>query len=177
VWGSGLTITGKVSGQGSITVALERQDFPFSNGFYQAGTTTANSGGSFSFTVPPLFSTTRLRVTTRTPVPVTSPVTTASVAVKVGVKTQRLHGRRVRLTGATWPAVPSGRISLQRQSRSGRWGLVARAEPTPLAGNRSRYRFTFPLRSRAIAYRVVVLARDGGAHVPGTSRVVTLPKR
>jgi hypothetical protein len=177
VWGSGLTIAGKVSGQGSITVALERQDFPFSNGFYQAATTAANSSGSFSFTVPPLFSTTRLRVATRTPVPATSPVTTASVAVKVGVKTQRLRGRRVRLSGATWPAVPSGRISLQRQSRSGRWGVVARATPTPLAGNRSRYRLTVRLRSRALAYRVVVLARDGGAHVPGTSRVVTLPKR
>ena len=137
----------------------------------------ANGSGSFTFTVPPLFSTTRLRVTTRTAIPATSPVTTASVAVKVGVKTQRLRGRRARLTGATWPAVQSGRISLQRQSRSGRWGLVARSKPTLLAGNRSRYRFTIRLRSRALAYRVVVLARDGGAHVPGTSRVVTLPKR
>jgi hypothetical protein len=176
-WGSGLTITGKVSGQGSIPVALERQDFPFSNGFYQAATATASSSGNFAFTVPALFSTTRLRVTTRTAIPATSPVTTASVAVKVGLTTHRLHGRRMRLTGATWPAVPSGRISLQRQSRSGRWGVVARAKPSALAGNRSRYRFTLRLRSRALAYRVVVLARDGGAHVPGTSRVVTLPKR
>jgi hypothetical protein len=177
VWGSGLTVSGKVSGQGSITVALERQDFPFATGFYQAATTAASSSGSFSFTVPPLFSTTRLRVTTRTPIPVTSAVATASVAVKVGIKLQRLKHRRARLTGATWPAVPSGRVSLQRESRSGRWGVIARSTPTALAGNRSRYRFTVRLRSRATAYRVVVLARDGGAHVPGTSRVVTLPKR
>jgi hypothetical protein len=177
VWGSGLTITGKVSGQGSIPVALERQDFPFSRGFYQAATATANSGGNFTLTVPPLFSTTRLRVTTRTAIPVSSPVTTASVAVKVGLRTQRLSGKRVRVTGATWPAVPSGRASLQRQTRSGRWLLVARATPSPLADNRSRYRFTIARRSRALSYRVVVLAHDGGAHVPGTSRAVTVPKR
>jgi hypothetical protein len=172
IWGSGLTLTGKVSGQGLIVVALERQDFPFSSGFYEAARTNASGNGNFSFTVPALFSTTRLRVTTRTSLAVSSPVVTESVAVKVGLRTHRLHHRRVRLTGATWPAVPNGRVSLQRQSRSGRWLLVARATPKALAGNRSRYAFT--VRRRARAYRVVVLARDHGAHVPGTSRVVTL---
>ncbi len=46
-----------------------------------------------------------------------------------------------------------------------------------LTGNRSRYRFIVARRSRATNYRVVVLARDGGAHVPGTSRTLTVPKR
>jgi hypothetical protein len=177
MWGSGLTIAGKVSGQGSIAVALERQDFPFSGDFYEAATATADGAGSFSLTVPPLFSTTRLRVITRTPIAVSSAVTTASVAVKVGLRTQRLRGKRVRLTGATWPAVPAGHVSLQRQTRSGRWLLVARVTPVPLARNRSRYRFTIARSSRALSYRVVALARDGGAHVPGTSRAVTVPKR
>jgi hypothetical protein len=177
VWGGGLTITGRVSGQGSIPVALERQDFPFSGGFYQAAATTASSSGSFSLTVPPLYSTTRLRVVTRTPIPVASPVMTASVAVKVGLRSQRLKGKRVLMTGATWPAVPAGRISLQRQTSGGRWMPVERAAPAPLAGNRSRYRFTVSRRSRALVYRVVVVARDGGEHVPGTSRSVTVPKR
>ena len=121
--------------------------------------------------------TTRLRVVTWTAIVATSPVTTASVAVRVGLNKRRLAGRRYRLEGATWPAVPAGRVSLQRQSRSGRWGAVARARPTALSGGRSRYRFTVPRRSRALSYRVVVLARDGGAHVPGTSRTVTLPRR
>jgi hypothetical protein len=177
VWGGGLTVTGKVAGQGSIPIALERQDFPFSGVFYQAATATASSSGSFSLTVPPLYSTTRLRVITRTPIPVVSPVTTASVAVKVGLRSQRLKGKRVRVTGATWPAVPAGRISLQRQTRSGGWLLVERAAPAALGGNRSRYGFTVSRRSRALVYRVVVVARDGGEHVPGTSRAVTVPKR
>jgi hypothetical protein len=174
-WGGGLTITGKVSGQGSIPVALERQEFPFSAAFYQASTATANRSGNFSLTVPALYSTTRLRVVTRTPIPISSPVVTASVAVKVGLRAQRLSHKRVRLTGATWPAVPKGRVSLQRQTRSGRWLLVKRATPTALSGNRSRYRFTVSRRSRALSYRIVVVAHDGGAHVPGTSRTISVP--
>jgi hypothetical protein len=177
IWGSGMTITGKVSGQGSIPVALERQDFPFSSGFYQAAAARANGRGNFSFTVPPLFSTTRLRVTTRTALPISSSVVTASVAVKVGLYTKRLRGKRLRLTGATWPAVPAGRASLQRQTRSGRWIPVRRVHPTALSNNRSRYRFTVSRRSRALSYRVVVVPNNGGANVNGRSRVISVPKR
>jgi hypothetical protein len=173
VWGSGLTLTGKVSGQGSIPVALEVQDFPFDHGFRELARTNANGSGSFSFSVPALFSTTRLRATTRTAIPVSSAVITASVAVKVGLRTHRLHGRRVRLTGAIWPAVPKGLVSLQRRTHTGRWILVRHVAPRPLAGNRSSYRVTVA-RHRARTYRVLVVARDGGAHVPGASRAVTV---
>ncbi len=116
VYGSGLTIQGTVSGAGSTPVALEKQDFPYTGPFAQIATATANSRGAFSLTAPPLFITARLRVVTRTAVVATSPVTTASVAVKVGLKARRLRARRMRLEGATWPAVPQGRVSLQRQT-------------------------------------------------------------
>ena len=43
--------------------------------------------------------------------------------------------------------------------------------------DRSRYVFTIPRRSRAMNYRVTVLARDNGAHVPGSSRIITVPAR
>jgi hypothetical protein len=178
VWGSGLTVTGTVSGANSVPVALEKQDFPFSAGFAQIATATANGRGAFTLTAPPLFVTTRLRVVTRTPVVASSPVATASVAVKVGLKTRRLRKQRTRIEGATWPAVPGGRVSLQRQSRKGKWGFVKRARITRLSGGRSRYRFSaVARRSRAVNYRVVVLARNGGANVPGTSRTITIPKR
>ncbi len=172
-----MTITGSVTGAGSLPVALEKQDFPYTGAFSQIATATANSSGAFTLTAPPLFITARLRVVTRTAIVASSPVTTASVAVKVGLRSKRLKGRRVRLEGAIWPAVPAGRASLQRQSRSGRWGFVAGYKPTRLDAARSRYRFTVARRSRAMNYRVVVLARDGGAHVPGTSRTITLPRR
>ena len=177
VWGTGLTIRGTVRGAGRTPVALERQGFPFSAPFSEVARTTADSRGSFTLRVPPLYATTRLRAVTRTSVPVTSALTVASVAVKVGLRTEGLGGGRVRLTGATWPAVPNGRVSLQRRSSTGRWILVRRATPTPLSGDRSRYRFTVRRGSRARTYRVAVVARDGGAHVPGTSRAVTLRRR
>ena len=105
---------------------------------------------------------------TRTSIVATSPVATVSVAVKVGLKTRRLRGRRTRIEGATWPAVPAGRVSLQRQSRSGKWIYVKRARISALTGGRSRYTFSaVARRSRAMNYRVVVLARNGGANVPG----------
>jgi hypothetical protein len=177
VWGTSFSINGNVTGAGAAPVALEKQDFPFTGPFAPVATATANSSGAFTLTVPPLFTTARLRVVTRTPVAVASNVTTASVAAKVGLKSRRLSGRRYRLEGATWPAVPNGRASLQRQSRSGRWSPVARTSLSPLSGGRSRYRFTVSRRSRALTYRVVVVPNDGGAHVSGHSRTVTLPRR
>jgi hypothetical protein len=178
VWGTGLTITGSVSGAGSLPVALEKQDWPFTGGFIQVATANASSSGAFSVTVPPLQITARLRVVTRTEVPVSSPVTTASVAAKVGLKTRRLKGKRVRLEGTIWPAVPNGRVSLQRQSRSGTWGFVKRGRISAFDVNRSRYRIgAISRRSRAVNYRVVVVARNGGANVPGNSRTITVPKR
>jgi hypothetical protein len=96
----------------------------------------------------------------------------------VGLRTESVRGGRVRLTGATWPAVPQGRVSLQRRSLSGAWIFVRRSTPQPLSGNRSRYRFTVPRSGRrALTYRVVVVARNGGEQVPGTSRAVTLTRR
>jgi hypothetical protein len=177
IWSNNVSFRGTVTGSGSTPVALEKQDFPFSGPWVQVATTTSSSKGAFTLNSPALFATTRLRVATRTAVVVVSGVTTANVAVKVGLKTQRVSSRRIRLTGATWPDVPAGRASLQRQSRSGRWGPVARAKLSPLPGGRSRYSFTVSRRSRALSYRVVVVPNDGGAHVSGHSRVVSVPSR
>jgi hypothetical protein len=177
VWGTGLSMRGTVSGSGKTPVALEKQDFPFNGPWVQVATVTSNSKGAFTLNAPALFATTRLRTVTRTPVVVTSAVTTANVAVKVGLKTKRRSSRRIRLEGATWPAVPDGRASLQRQAASGRWIPVARTHPSPLSGDRSRYRFTVRKASKPRTYRVVIVPRDGGLHVSGHSRTVLVHKR
>jgi hypothetical protein len=177
IWSNTVVFKGTVTGSGSTPVALEKQDFPYAGPFVQVATATSNSKGAFTLNSPALFVTSRLRVVTRTSVVVTSGVTTANVAVKVGLKTKRVSSRRMRLTGATWPDVPAGRASLQRQSRSGRWGPVARTKLSPLPGGRSRYSFTVSRRSRALNYRVVVVANDGGAHASGHSRVVSVRSR
>ncbi|MBE2317583.1 hypothetical protein DVA67_016490 [Solirubrobacter sp. CPCC 204708] len=176
-WGSGLTITGTVSGSGTTPVAVEKLDFPFQGAWIPVATANSSSSGAFTLTVPPLFATTRLRVATRTPNVVTSGVSTINVAVKVGLKTSRVSTRRTRVTGTIWPSVPSGRASLQRQSRSGRWIPVTRTNVSALSGDRSRYTFTFTRsRSRTMNYRVVVNPRDNGLHVSGTSRVVSVKR-
>jgi len=178
IWGTGLTIAGSVSGAGSVPIALEKQDWPYSGAYVQIATTTAGASGAFTFTVPALLVTTHLRVVTRTAVAVTSPVATVSVAAKVGLKTKRLKRKRVRIEGAIWPAVPNGSVSLQRQTASGKWGFIRRGKISALDATRSRYRIpALARRSRATNYRVVVIARNGGANVPGTSRTITVPER
>ena len=65
IWGRSVTVLGRVAGTavGGTPVALERQDFPFSAGFSQVGSTrTANRDGSFRFELPSVFVTTQLRV-------------------------------------------------------------------------------------------------------------------
>jgi hypothetical protein len=168
-WGGTTTITGRLSGQGigGATVALERQDFPFTGPFYLVGTKTASSSGSFSFKVGPLWALARLRLTSRTTIVAASPILEVRNALRVGLRTQRISGGRVRLQGAVSPRVPRGRASLQKRSPRGRWVVVRRAAVRPLRGGRSRYRFTV---RRAGTYRVVVLPRDDFAHVRGTSR-------
>ena len=177
VWSGGLSVIGRVAGTavGGTRVALERQGFPFSSGFSEVGTRTATSKGSFRFDIPSLFETTHYRVVTRTRNPISSGIRTASSALKVGARARSRGRKRARIEGAIWPQVPSGRVSLQKRSPRGRWATVKRAAAKVLDANRSRYRFTVKRGKRkqpAGRYRVVVLARDGGAHVPGRSREV-----
>jgi len=178
-------VFGRVSGTGvnGLPVGIERQDFPFGGPFSSIGTPlpvrTDRSGG-FRIFVPALFSTTRLRAVTRTAVSVASPAVEAAVSLRVGAAARRASRRRVRLRGAVRPAAPDGRAVLQRRTASGRWSFVRGADLTPLGENRSRYSFAVARRRAARRFRVRVIARDGGAHVPGTSRTVkvrALPRR
>jgi hypothetical protein len=180
LWGRNVTVLGRIAGTGvgGTPLALERQDFPFSAGFSQVGgTRTANRDGSFRFELPSVFVTTRLRVLTRTRIVVSSPIRTASSALKVGARTRASGRRRTRIEGSIWPRVPAGRVSLQKRSPRGRWVLVRRQAAQPLDADRSRYRFSVRRGKRAARYRVVVLARDGGAHVPGRSRELRVRAR
>ena len=177
VWGGDLTVIGRLAGSAlsGTRVALERQGFPFRSGFNEVATTTAGRTGTFRFNVSSLFETTHFRVVTRTHRPVSSGIRTASSALRVGARASSRGRRRARIQGAIWPRVAAGRVSLQKRSPRGRWAVVRRQAPKALDANRSRYSFTVrrgKRRTPASRYRVVVLARDGGAHVPGRSRQV-----
>ena len=179
-WGEGIEVFGRVTGRGvnGIQVALERQDFPFGGPFSSIGAPApirAGRDGSFRFFVPSLFSATRLRALTRTSVQAVSAPVTANVAVKVGATVRRARRRAVRVRGSVVPAVPNGRAVLQRLTRRGTWVFVRGTNPRAAGMNRSRYGFKVRKRRGERIYRVRVIARDGGAHVPGTGRAVRVP--
>jgi len=178
-WGDGIEVFGRVSGRGvnGIQVALERQDFPFAGPFSAFGAPApmrANRDGTFRFYVPTLFSATRLHALTRTSVQAVSPPVTANVAVRVGARLRRGTRRAVRIRGSVVPAVPNGRATLQRLTRRGHWAFVRGTKPRAGGSNRSRYGFKVRKKRTPQTYRVRVIARDGGAHVPGTSRAVVV---
>ena len=166
---------GKVSGSGinGIPVGLERQDFPFSAPFTSVGTPLpirASRTGEFRMFVPSLAAATRLRALTRTDVVAISPAVTAHVALKVGIAARRAKHKRMRLRGSIRPTVPDGRAVLQRRTSRGGWTFVRSKDA------RKRYAFVVD-RRKTRTFRVRVIARDDGAHVPGTSRKVQVRKR
>jgi hypothetical protein len=180
IWSGSLSVIGRVGGTavGGTRVALERQDWPFSAGFSQLGDTrTASSDGSFRFDVAAIFVTTQFRIVSRSGRALSSAIRTASSAVKVGARSQGAGAKRSRVLGTIWPRVPNGRVSLQKRSPKGHWSIVRRRAAKPLDANRSRYSFSVKRKKRVGRYRVVVLARDGGAHVPGLSREVRVRAR
>jgi hypothetical protein len=172
-FGRGFQITGAVTGQGSIPVALQRQDAPFTGPYVQVATTNAASNGAFTFFIGSLPQTARLRVTTLTPVVATSAAHRVSVAVRDGIRTAKLSRHRVRISGTLSPAVPHGVVSLQRRSSSGRWHLVRHAK----ARKGTRYSFTVRRARHAQTFRTVVVPNDDGLHVRGYSRSVRIARR
>jgi len=180
-WGEGIEVFGRVSGSGinGIPVGLERQEWDFTGPFSGVGTpfpVRTDRGGRFRIFVPSLFATTRLRAITHTAVQVISSPVIAPVTVQVGVA-RRLFRKRARIRGSVRPAAPNGRATLQRRSTTGRWTFVKGSGLRPLGESRSRYTFTVKRsRKRTHRYRVRVIARDGGAHYPGRSRSLRVPK-
>jgi hypothetical protein len=176
-YGEGIEVFGRVSGVGAngIPVAIERQDFPYTGPFTSTGMPLpqrATRDGEFRIFVPQLFEATRLRAVTRTAVVAISPTVTANVAVKVGLTARKVsHKRKVRLSGRIRPTTPNGRAVLQRRTKRGGWTFVRSKNA------HRRYTFVVKRRTKARTYRVRVIARDGGAHVPGTSRKVKVKRR
>jgi len=178
-WGGAISILGRVLGAGlsGTPIALETQAFPFRAAFGQVGPTRAvPRDGSFRFDVPSLFITSRVRVVTRSKIVVASASRTAWSVAKITATARPRGKRRERIQGTIWPQLPSGRVSLQQRTRRGGWAVARRVAAKRLGTDRSRYSFTVTrAKKRAARYRVVVLARDGGAHLPGRSRVVRVP--
>ena len=178
-WSRTVAISGRVLGAevDGILVALEQSAFPYGAGFHQVATARTNSAGEFRFAALPVFLATRFRAVPQIAPGVVSPELETRVRSRVAVQATRRTRRSVRLRGHVNPGLPSGRATLQRLTRSGRWRPVARRALRVLDDVRSTYRFRVRRQSRARRYRVRVAAHDGGAHARGYSRSVLVSGR
>ena len=178
-WSRTVSISGRVlgAGVGRIGVALEQSAFPYAAGFHQVATARTNSAGEFRFAALPVFLATRFRAVPQIAPGVPSPVLETRVRSRVAVRASRRTRRSLRLSGHVNPGLPDGRATLQRRSRSGGWIAVARRALRAQDAVRSTYAFRVRRASRARRYRVMVAARDGGAHARGYSRSLRVGKR
>ena len=172
VHGAGVAVTGRATsgGAGRVTLALERQLFPFTGPFQQVGSTRRSArDGSYSFTVSPLLISARLRVVARTSPPVTSVARTVRTTPGVGLTIKRRPARRLRFSGLIRPAVRGARASLQRRVR-GRFVTLRRVTVRPAGTSRSSYRMTLRARRTTSVYRVIVVPPRSSGHARGASR-------
>ena len=178
-WNGSATVRGRVigSGVGGTPVALERSDFPYLTGYREVARRNADSNGNYSFTLGPLYSATRVRVVTRTTIAAASAPFQIANRVAPGLRVTGTGRTAVSLAGSINPAVPNGRVSVQRRAPSGRWVRIRSVRPQPLRGNRSRYRVAVKRISRTAVVRVVVVPNDRGEHANGASREIRIARR
>jgi hypothetical protein len=178
-WSGSLTFTGRVSGTGvnGIRVLLEESAFPFTAGWREVDSDRTDRGGAFAFAPREAFQATRYRA-----VPLVAPAAASApeqTRVRARVRISRTHRTRrsLRLSGRVNPGLPAGRAILQRRMASGHWRGVRRRALRPVDAVDSTYSFRVLRAERARRYRVVVAARDGGAHARGYSRSLLVGAR
>jgi hypothetical protein len=178
VYGSRFTIEGALSGTGAgnLQVVLEGSPFPYLAAFSDiGGPLPTNAAGGFSLPVASLTQNTELRVSTLESPPISSPVVTVRVAVRVTLHA-RSTGRQgyVRLYGTVTPAVVGAPVAFQLLRHG---GGVATAGSTVLSRGSSRTsRFSsvvFIRHGRGGPYRAFVKVANG-KQVSGYSRAILL---
>jgi hypothetical protein len=117
VFGSPVSIAGTLTGTGGgdRQVVLEGSPFPYLGNFTAIdGPLLTNASGGFSFPVAGLSQNTQLRVVTLDTPPISSPVVTVHVAVRVSLHV-RSAGRQglVRLYGTVTPSVVGADVAFQ----------------------------------------------------------------
>jgi hypothetical protein len=124
-YGAPLVLNGVLAGVGggNRRIQLQESPFPYLTAFTPLpGIQTTSVTGRFALRVPAIFASTQFRVATLDPLPLSSPVVTARVAVRVTLKVQS-SGRRgiVRLFGTVKPAEVGARVlfQLEKPARPG----------------------------------------------------------
>jgi hypothetical protein len=160
VFGSSVTISGQVTGKkaAGASVQLQSNPAPFTGGFTNTATTTADSTGHYSFKTIPNLNTT-YRVVAKTAPSATSPTALIKVRVKVTLHvgtTTAKPGQRVRFSGLVIPAYTGKLVQIQRRTRSG-WRTVTSAKlaAATAVGGVARSKYSKRVRiTRSGTYRV-----------------------
>jgi hypothetical protein len=178
-WSRSVALAGRVHGAGvnGLTVALEQSSFPFNAGFHQVASARTTRVGDFRFPPQAVFLATHFRVVPLIAPQLVSPVAATRVRSRVTIGTTHRTRRALRIVGGVQPGLPAGLATLQRRTRSGGWRRVARRALALVSDVRSEYGFKVRRKRRAARYRVVVAARDGGAHARGYSRSLRVGKK
>lgn len=176
-YGQTVTLSGKVTGAGSgVAVDLQRDPFPFGDGFATQRTVATTNGGAFSASLLPT-SNTEYRAVAHTRPAITSTSVLVTVRFAVGIRASTLtprRGARVTFSGSVRPRAGGHRATLQRRTATGAWATVAAVRVTNVTATRSRYVIRVHVRTSG-SYRV----RVGGdaAHATGYSRALALNVR
>ena len=177
-FGQGTTLSGQLTGTGNggRQVVLEQRGFPFTSGFAAVGNpVVTDANGGFTFASLALPATTQLRARTGN---VSSPVTTAAVAVRVvsRVSTTRVRrGRLVRFSGVIRPGREGALFAIQKLGRAGRWVTVAGGITKRGSSTFSGYTRRIRVR-RGGQYRVFVRIVDGN-YTSGIGRTIRIRTR
>jgi hypothetical protein len=129
VFGGNTVLSGQLTGpqNAGVTITLQQQPFPFTGGFQNLATAPTDNNGNFSFTVTPTVNT-QYRVQARTNPRVTSPVTQATVAYAISMKTKTKtvsNGKRVRFSGVVTPAHDGAIVMIEKRGKGGVYRKVA----------------------------------------------------
>jgi hypothetical protein len=169
-WGQATTFTGKVAGAGAArTVEIQRDPYPFGDGFVVQRSVATAKNGSFSVALLATVHT-QYRAVATSPNVATSPTMLVRVRPKLGLSLSTATpkaGSTVRFFGSVKPAHDANPVSIQKRTRTGSWTTVARAVLRDAGTTRSTYTKLVTIR-RDGTYRVKIAAH--GDHLSGVSR-------
>ncbi len=175
-FGGSTTIVGQVTGTGNggVTVALQSNPFPYTQGFQQVGNAiVADLTGKFSLPVLSVPFATQYRAV-QVGKSVTSPVLTVGVSSRISTSvsaTRVRRGRYVRFFGTLKPALPGTLMVVQRKNSKGAWQLAGTMVAT---GTTSDARYSRRIRVySAHTYRVYAAVADG-KFLPSAGREVKI---
>jgi hypothetical protein len=174
-WGTGTTISGVLSGTGNgrQPIVLQARVFPFTAGFTNVGNPLlTNPDGSYAFPVAPLAAATQYQVVAQTSPPVTSPAFIVNVAVAISLRvgdTTPRKGQVLRFAGSVHPAYDNAAVSIQKQTKTGRWVTVAKTLLHHASATRSAFAKRHRVR-RGGNYRAL-LKLPAGPQITGASQV------